>query len=154
PEENVDDLIAVRKSKAARLRERGDNPFANDVVAGELPLATLDDVRAAFADVRDENGRYAAERIDAKPFRVAGRVLFLRNMGGVAFVRLRDRTGELQLYCDKEHMGAAFDALDDLDLGDFVEGYGTAMSTKRGELSVNATGVRLLTKAYRPLPTK
>ncbi len=154
PGEDVDELIAVRKGKARRVRERGENPFANDVTEGELSLTPLGEVRDAFASVRDENGKYDAERVEPRPFRVAGRVLFLRDMGGVAFVRLRDRTGELQLYCDKDAMGDAFQRLEELDLGDFVEGHGTAMSTKRGELSINATSVRLLTKAYRPLPTK
>ncbi len=154
PQKSVEELIAVRKAKARKARDRGDNPFANDVVEGALSLSPLGEVREAFVGARDEGGRYSADLVEAKPFRIAGRILFLRNMGGVAFVRLRDRTGELQLYCDKEKMGAAFDRLDDLDLGDFVEGHGTAMSTKRGELSIDAQGLRLLTKAYRPLPTK
>ena len=124
------------------------------MVHGALPLNPLGDVRAVFDQVRDENGKYSADLIEPKPFRIVGRILFIRNMGAVAFVRLRDRTGELQLYCEKEKMGEAYDRLDDLDLGDFVEGRGTAMSTKRGELSINADEVRLLTKAYRPLPTK
>lgn len=156
--ESVEELIEVRKDKARRVRERGDNPFANDVTTAASsptpPLTPLGEVRAAFAAVRDENGKYDAAAVEPKPFRIAGRILFLRNMGGVAFVRLRDRTGELQLYCDKEKMGDAFQRLDDLDLGDFVEGSGTAMSTKRGELSIDAQTIRLLTKAYRPLPTK
>lgn len=154
PQQTVEELIAVRKGKAARVRERDENPFANDIFAHELPLSPLAEARSQFEAIKDENGKYPADRVEPKPFRVAGRILFFRNMGGVAFMRLRDRTGELQLYCDKEKMGEAYERLEDLDLGDFVEGWGTAMSTKRGELSVNADGVRLLTKAYRPLPTK
>jgi lysyl-tRNA synthetase class 2 len=148
------ELIEVRKAKAARVRERGDNPFANDVVRGEQPLSDLAGVRASFDGVKNEQGRFDADRVEPKPFRVAGRVLFLRSMGGVSFVRLRDRTGELQLYCDESVLGDDYARLEDLDLGDFVEGSGTAMATKRGELSLNATSLRLLTKAYRPLPTK
>ncbi|MCA9620295.1 MAG: lysine--tRNA ligase, partial [Myxococcales bacterium] len=147
-------LIEVRKQKAERVRERGENPFANDVVEGELPLSPLAEVRAAFAAVQNEQGRYDAERVEPRPFRIAGRILFLRSMGGVTFLRLRDRTGELQLYCDEAKLGEAYARLEDLDLGDFVEGSGTAMATKRGELSLDATAFRLVTKAYRPLPTK
>jgi lysyl-tRNA synthetase, class II len=147
-------LIEVRKAKAKAVRDRGDNPFANDVLGGELPLSTLEDVRAAFADKTNDKGRFDADAVDPRPFRVAGRVLFLRSMGGVSFIRLRDRTGELQLYCDESKMGEGYARLEDFDLGDFVEGAGITMATRRGELSINADSVRLLTKAYRPLPTK
>lgn len=147
-------LIETRKQKAARLRERGENPFANDVIGGEVPLSSLEQVREACASGLNEQGRYDADAVPEGTFRIAGRILFMRSMGALTFVRLRDRTGELQLYCDQEVMGEAYTALDDLDLGDFVEGTGTAMATRRGELSINATKVRLLTKAYRPLPTK
>ncbi len=148
------ELIDVRKGKAARVRARGDNPFANDVLAGELPLTPLGEVRAAFDDAKNEKGRFDPDTIEAKPFRVVGRILFLRSMGGVSFVRLREHGEELQLYCDEAKMGEGYKALENLDLGDFVEGVGTTMATRRGELSINAESVRLLTKAYRPPPTK
>ncbi len=150
PEET---LIEVRMAKAAKVRERGENPFANDL-AGALPLSDLGAVRAAFDDVRGEDGRYDVDRVEARSYRVVGRILFLRSFGGMTFVRLRDRTGELQLVCDESSLGEAYLRLEDLDLGDFLEASGTAMATKRGELSINAERFRLLTKAYRPLPTK
>lgn len=146
-------LIEARMAKAARVRERGENPFANDVVVGDLPLTPLDDVRAAFADVCNDKGRFEVDQVEARPFRVAGRILFLRSFGGVTFVRLRDRTGELQLYCEQDVL-TDWSRFDDLDLGDFVEATGTSMATKRGELSIAATSLRLLSKSYRPLPTK
>jgi lysyl-tRNA synthetase len=151
PEET---LIAVRKEKAAKTRERGENPFANDVTAGE-PLVPLAEARARFDGAKNAAGRYDAEKVAPESLRVAGRVLFMRQMGGVSFVRLRDRTGELQLYVDESVLGAAYARLhEDIDLGDFIEATGTAMATQKGELSVKATSFRLLTKAYRPLPTK
>ncbi|MEM6790053.1 MAG: lysine--tRNA ligase [Myxococcota bacterium] len=148
-------LIETRRAKAARLRDRGQNPFANDVVGGDVPRVEVAEVRRACAAARNDDGRYDAERVPTEtPFRLAGRVLFLRAMGALTFIRLRDRTGELQLYCDQEVMGEAYAGLEDIDLGDFVEGVGPAMATRRGELSINATSARILTKAYRPLPTK
>jgi lysyl-tRNA synthetase class 2 len=147
-------LIAVRKEKAARVRERGDNPFANDVLGGETVLSTLAEVRARFDDVRKEDGKYDVDDVVSHRIRVAGRVIFLRSFGAMTFVRVRDRTGELQLTCEEDKMGEAYARLEDLDLGDIVEGEGTAMATKRGELSVGAERVRLITKAYRPPPTK
>jgi lysyl-tRNA synthetase class 2 len=146
-------LIAARRSKAERVRARGENPFANDVTTGE-PLLPLADARALFDAAKTPEGRYDAEKIQPVPLRVAGRVLFHRSFGGVTFVRLRDRTGELQLYCDEAGLGAAYGRLEDLDLGDIIEASGHAMATQKGELSVHAKELRLLTKAYRPLPTK
>jgi lysyl-tRNA synthetase class 2 len=146
-------LIAARKAKAERVRAKGENPFANDVTTG-APLTPLAEARALFDAVRTPEGRYDPEKIERVPLRIAGRVLFLRSFGGVTFVRLRDRTGEMQLYCDEAGLGADYGRLEDLDLGDFIEASGAAMATQKGELSVHAERLRLLTKAYRPLPTK
>jgi lysyl-tRNA synthetase class 2 len=158
-----DALIEARRAKARALRARGRNPFANDL--GQLaaaspaeaphPLADLASVRASFDAVRTSEGRYPADRVEPLPFHVAGRVLFIRSFGGVTFVRLRDRTGELQLYCEEASLGATYADLErDLDLGDIVEATGVAMATQKGELSIRVAAIRLLTKAYRPLPTK
>ncbi|NUQ73716.1 MAG: lysine--tRNA ligase [Polyangiaceae bacterium] len=146
-------LIAARRSKAERIRARGENPFANDVTTGE-PLVPLADARAQFDSAKTPEGRYDPEKIERVKLRVAGRILFLRSFGGVTFIRLRDRTGELQLYCDEAGLGAEYARLEDLDLGDFVEASGAAMATQKGELSIHAERLRLLTKALRPLPTK
>jgi lysyl-tRNA synthetase class 2 len=151
-------LIAARRSKTERVRARGENPFANDVTERErgTPLTSLAAVREHLASARRPDGRYDAAAVAAASarFRIAGRVLFLRSFGAGAFVRLRDRTGELQLYCQEATLGAAYARLDDLDLGDFVEAYGSLMATDKGELSIDPTELRLLTKAHRPLPTK
>jgi lysyl-tRNA synthetase class 2 len=153
-----DALIAARKAKAARVRARGDNPFANDVTdrGRTTKLHALAEVRALFADARRPDGKYDRDAVAERraTVRVAGRILFLRSFGAGAFVRLRDRTGELQLYCQEPVLGASYARLDDLDLGDFVEAEGETMATDKGELSVNPTRIRLLTKAHRPLPTK
>jgi lysyl-tRNA synthetase class 2 len=148
--------MEARKAKTARVRARGENPFANDVIAGGQPPTPLADVRAHHQAARNEAGRYDKEKVvaDSARFRVAGRVLFLRSFGAGAFVRLRDRTGELQLYCEERVLGEAFSRLDDLDLGDFVEAEGATTATDKGELSLAPTTLRLLTKAHRPLPTK
>ena len=158
PEGGEAALIAARRDKTAKVRARGENPFANDVTAREKgnPLATLDDVRAHHADARTEGTRFDKDKVAAKSarFRVAGRILFLRSFGAGAFIRLRDRTGELQLYCQEVTLGAEYARLDELDLGDFVEAEGETVATDKGELSLSPTKIRLLTKAHRPLPTK
>ena len=147
------ELIAVRRQKAARLRDRGQNPFANDL-GEDPPLRALHEVRAHHAAARGPDGKYDAEKIASETFRVAGRILFVRAMGGLTFVRLRDRTGELQLYCEETTLGEEYGRLAEFDLGDIVEAVGTATATKKGELSIRPSALRLLSKAYRPLPTK
>lgn len=144
-------LILARKTKADRIRARGENPYANDVAAERMDLAAA---RARFDAARTGEDRYDPERVSPDSLCVSGRILFMRGFGAVTFIRLRDRTGELQLYCDEAALGESYARLEDFDLGDFVEAKGTAMATQKGELSVRAETIRLLTKAMRPLPTK
>ena len=153
-----DALRAARKQKAQALRDRGENPFANDL--WPAPLCELGPLRARAAAARNEAGRYDKERVaELSPgvgvAHVAGRVLLQRGFGRAAFLRLRDRTGELQLYL---HEGKTPEAelarLEDIQLGDVVEAEGTLMATDKGELSLEVSRVRLLTKALLPLPDK
>ena len=93
---------------------------------------------------------------------VAGRVVSIRSFGKLAFVKLQDASGEVQLYLQRDTM-AELDAsrgilgmkqLKLLDTGDFVEATGTVLRTKTGEISVGVRELRLLTKALRPMPEK
>jgi lysyl-tRNA synthetase class 2 len=67
---------------------------------------------------------------------------------------VRDRTGEIQLLVSEAALGPAYDRLSELDVGDIIEAEGQLTASKRGELSIAPTAVRLLTKALRPLPEK
>ena len=73
---------------------------------------------------------------------MAGRVIALRSTGGLSFVRLRDRTGELQLMLDQAALKDDYARLEDVDVGDFVEATGKLTSSKRGEVSIVAASVR------------
>ena len=93
---------------------------------------------------------------------VAGRVVSIRSFGKLAFIKLQDASGEVQLYLQRGTM-AELDAsrgilgmkqLKLLDTGDFVEATGTVLRTKTGEISVGVRELRLLAKALRPLPEK
>ena len=93
---------------------------------------------------------------------VAGRVVSIRSFGKLAFIKLQDASGEVQLYLQRDTM-AELDAsrgilgmkqLKLLDTGDFVEATGTVLRTKTGEISVGVRELRLLTKALRPMPEK
>jgi lysyl-tRNA synthetase class 2 len=153
-------LIDARAAKADRVRARGagHNPFANDVVP-RLGGATLDIAEArARGEGGKVDGKYVEDKVRAacagQLVHVRGRVIAHRSTGGLSFLRLRDRTGEIQLLVSEATMGEGYAALEDLDVGDFVEAEGELTASKRGELSIEPRRVRLLTKALRPLPEK
>jgi lysyl-tRNA synthetase class 2 len=152
-------LMDARRAKAARLRERKENPFANDVVP-RTGGKTVDvaELRARASAGQDAAGKYAEDKVKeatkGESFHVRGRVIAFRSTGGLSFLRLRDRTGELQLLVSEAAMGAGYASLEDIDVGDFVESEGTLTASKRGELSIEPTRVRILTKALRPPPEK
>ncbi len=152
-------LIAARRRKAESVRGSGRTPFANDPDVTER--VTVLDLRARFASalVGDASElRYDAERVatiaGGAAVTVVGRLVARRGFGKASFLRLRDAWGELQVFAKKDVLGDSFAVLDDLDVADHVWGRGTVMVTKTGELSVQVTELRLLTKAYRPLPDK
>lgn len=159
-EENI---LEARRAKAARVRARGENPFANDHLnkdAAHDGAQTLDisAVRVLANGAKDDAGKYAEDKVasatQGKTFHVRGRAIALRSTGGLSFLRLRDRTGEIQLLVSEAKMGAEYTRLEDLDVGDIVEAEGPLTASKRGELSIEPTRIRLLTKAIRPLPEK
>jgi lysyl-tRNA synthetase class 2 len=86
---------------------------------------------------------------------VAGRLMAMRRMGKLIFGVLQDRSGRIQLFVDKRHLGdEGFAAFDDLDLGDWVGASGHVITTKKGEVSVRIDEFQLLSRALRPLPDK
>src|SRR5580704_2555328 len=159
PPSAEDAIIDARRAKAAAVRERGDNPFANDG-APRLGGRTFDiaEARAVAGAARDPAGRYEEAAVRAiageAPLHVRGRVIALRSTGGLSFLRVRDRTGEIQLLVSEAALGAEYARLSELDVGDIVEAEGELTASKRGELSIAPRAVRLLTKALRPLPEK
>ncbi len=152
-------IIASRRHKAERIRSRGENPFANDVQpTGGARTLDIAEVRALAQDASDAVGRYDEARVRAlageAAVHVRGRVVALRSTGGLSFARLRDRTGEIQLLLSASRLGDGYERLSEIDVGDIVESEGTVTASKRGELSVEPTRFRLITKSYRPLPEK
>jgi lysyl-tRNA synthetase, class II len=138
-------LIAERRAKLAEARAAGQafpNDFRRDALAGEL--------HAAYGE--REDGWF-----ETNPTRVhvGGRMLFKRIMGKASFAKLADRTGQIQIFLQKEALGdAMYDAFKSWDVGDIIGAEGVLFRTKTGELSVKAERVRLLVKSLRPLPDK
>ena len=159
PQSAEESLIAARRAKAEKIRARGESPFANDVVprAGGRTL-DIAEARALADGARDAAGKYAEERVKELAagaiVHVRGRVVAFRSTGGLSFLRLRDRTGELQLLVSEAALGEGYARLAEIDLGDIVEAEGALTASKRGELSVEPSRVRVLTKALRPPPEK
>src|SRR5437868_7124606 len=144
---SIEDQIRLREQKAALLRERGVHPYGNGV---GVPHTT------EFVRVRhcDDDAAHLEED-QSEPYGIAGRVVALRTMGKATFLSLGDRTGDLQIFVKKDKVGdQAYEVLKLTDLGDIAFARGRAMRTKTGELSIEATEFRLLTKALRPLPEK
>jgi lysyl-tRNA synthetase, class II len=137
------EILAARRASLERLREAGVEPFALGFDQTDLAA----DLHAAHADLA------AGEDADHRA-QVAGRVVLARRHGKLTFLVLRDRTGEIQLFCEEATLGDSYALLAEIDLGDIVGAAGTITRTKRGELSVKVESVTMLTKALRPLPEK
>ena len=142
--ERPEDVLAVRRQKLERLRASGVEPFA---------LRFDPDATAAALHEEHQDLEPGAET--GVTVRVAGRLVALRRHGQLSFGVLRDATGDIQLMLAEDTLGPeAYVALEDLDLGDWLGAEGQVVTTKRGELSVRAATLTLLTKSLRPLPEK
>ena len=143
--QDQNEQILLRRAKLAELRRLG-NPFPNDfrrnVVAGELHA---------------EYGEKDLAEIDTRNVRVkvAGRMMTRRVMGKASFAHLQDMSGRIQLYVTRDVLGPErYEEFKKWDIGDILGVEGVLFKTKTGELSVKVDGIRLLTKALRPLPEK
>src|SRR5579863_3240546 len=139
-------LIAERRGKLAALRERGGPAFPNDF----RRTALAEQLHGAYGE-RDR------EWLEANPTHVSvgGRMMLKRSIGKVSFANIADRTGQIQLFLQKDAVGAeAYEDLKSWDVGDIVGATGVLFRTKTGELSVRVESLRLLVKSLRPLPDK
>jgi lysyl-tRNA synthetase class 2 len=140
------ELLAQRQKKAEALRALGVNPYGNGLTPAHLSQ-----------DLRDRYGDAPADEIARDPgaWSIAGRVLAERPFGKAAFLKVRDRTGEIQVWVKKDRLPEKDWAVYKLlDVGDVVAASGPATRTRTGELTVEATSFTVLTKAIRPLPEK
>lgn len=135
--DETNSLIEQRKAKLASLRAKGIDPFRNKF----SPTEQCAQARAHYAEGRQVS--------------VAGRVTAHRDMGKSMFIDVRDQSGRLQVYAQKNILGEEqFDVFRHLDLGDFIGATGTLFTTKTGEISVRLSSFSILAKALRPPPEK
>jgi lysyl-tRNA synthetase class 2 len=138
-------IIAERREKLAGIRALG-QAFPNDFVREDYA-----------ADLHSVHVEKTKEDLEASPVSVqlAGRMVLKRVMGKASFATLQDMSGRIQIYVARDAVGLdAYDAFKRMDLGDILGVAGTLFRTKTNELTIQATSVRLLTKALRPLPEK
>ncbi|NBT29543.1 MAG: lysine--tRNA ligase [Gammaproteobacteria bacterium] len=138
--------VAQRREKLDQLRASGEafpNDFRRDAHAADL-LAAYDDVDA--------------ESLGEQSIRVklAGRLMTKRVMGKAAFAHLRDESGDIQIYAQRDALpeGVYNEVFKKLDIGDIIGVEGSMFRTRTGELTVSVEQFRLLVKSLRPLPEK
>jgi len=143
--EDDNKLVAERRRKLGALRTSGfvfPNGFRRSALAGQL--------HAVYDN-------YCNDTLEAEPIEVSvgGRMLTRRIMGKASFATLQDRSGQIQVFLQRDALGdEAYAAFKGLDLGDIVGVRGQMFRTKTGELSVKVAELVLLTKALQPLPEK
>ncbi|MBT8079220.1 MAG: lysine--tRNA ligase [Gammaproteobacteria bacterium] len=143
PDDNK--LIAERRQKLAEIRSGGiafPNDFRRNALAEELHC---------------NYGQHSAEHLldENLEVRVAGRMMVKRVMGKASFIKLQDRTGQIQVRLERDRLAEGlYQSFKKWDVGDIVAASGTLFKTKTGELTVMASEARLLTKSLRPLPEK
>ena len=138
-------LIAERRRKLSEMRSAG-NAYPNDF----RQEALADELHSQYGDQSGE----ALEEL-GKVVNVAGRLMAKRVMGKASFAKIQDRTGQLQLFVQKNSIGdELYAAFKSWDRGDIVGARGKLFKTKTGELSVWVEELRPLTKSLRPLPEK
>jgi lysyl-tRNA synthetase class 2 len=128
-------LMEQRKAKLAALRAKGLDPFQNKFT----PAESCADARKNYAE-----GREVA---------LAGRITAHRDMGKSMFMDIRDQSGRIQIYAQKNVLGdEQWSLFTHLDLADFIGVRGTMFTTRTNEISVKITGFVILAKALRPPP--
>jgi lysyl-tRNA synthetase class 2 len=140
------EIYAVRLEKARKWRALGTHPWGSGYRPAHLAAEVL----------KNHQSQSAPELESAPPreYRIAGRVMALRSFGKAAFVRLRDRSGEIQVHLKQDALGPAYELFKLVDLGDYLGVTGKIFRSKTGELTLAASELIPLTKSLRTLPEK
>ena len=138
--EDVNELRQIRVQKLEALRNAGKDPFT--VTTAEQSITNAE-IRARF------------EELENTDVSICGRIIAWRDMGKANFIVLSDRSDKMQVYVRVNEIGEEeFADFKKWDIGDIVEVKGFVFKTRRGEISVHAKNIRLLSKSLLPLPEK
>ncbi|MFI3252973.1 MAG: lysine--tRNA ligase [Eubacteriales bacterium] len=139
-QENLSQLLQVRRDKLKELQESGHDPF-------HLTKAEITHYSASIKENFDA--------LEGSSVKLAGRLMSKRGMGKVLFCDLQDQEGRIQLYLRKDDIEAeSFARFKKVDIGDIVAVEGSVFRTQKGEMSIHCTAVTLLSKSLLPLPEK
>ncbi|MBQ7475405.1 MAG: lysine--tRNA ligase, partial [Clostridia bacterium] len=139
-EQNLSEILRIRREKLAALCEAGRDPFK----------ITKYDVTHHSAEIKD-----GFSSLEGKTVRVAGRLMSKRIMGKASFCHVQDRDGMIQAYVARDSIGEeAYSGFKRLDIGDIVGLTGSVFATKTGEVSIHADSMTLLSKSLQVLPEK
>ena len=140
PEQDLNQLLKVRREKLAELQANGKDPF----------VITKYDQTAHSADIREN---YA--ELEGKEVSIAGRMMSKRVMGKASFCGIQDLKGNMQCYVARDDIGEdAYKDFKKMDIGDIVGIKGIVFTTKTGEISIHAHEVTMLSKSLQILPEK
>ena len=139
-EQDLNQLLKVRREKLADLQENGKDPFQ----------ITKFNVTHHSMEVKN-----AFDELEGKTVTLAGRMMSKRVMGKASFCSVQDLQGAIQSYVARDNVGEeAYKDFKKMDIGDLVGITGEVFKTKTGEISIHATEVTLLSKSLKPLPEK
>ena len=140
-EQSLSELLQIRRDKLTALQESGNDPFK---------ITTSD------RDTLAQQIIYNFEQLENKDVCIAGRIMSWRDMGKASFIDVYDRSGRMQVYVRINDVGEDTYKVQmaKWDIGDIVEVKGFVFKTRRGEISVHAKEIRLLSKSLLPLPEK
>ena len=139
-QQDLREILQIRRDKLAALQEAGRNPFE----------ITRYDVSHHAQEVKDQ-----FDQLEGQTVSLAGRLMSKRGMGKVSFCDLKDKSGRIQIYARKDEMDEeAYDRFRKYDIGDIVGVKGDVFRTQKGEMSIRAHEITLLSKSLQPLPEK
>ena len=139
-QQDLREILQIRRDKLAALQEAGMNPFE----------ITRYDVTHHAQEVKDQFAQLEGQTVS-----LAGRLMSKRGMGKVSFCDLKDKSGRIQIYARKDEMDEdAYDRFRKYDIGDIVGVKGDVFRTQKGEMSIRAHEITLLSKSLQPLPEK
>lgn len=144
--ESDNQYVELRRQKARDLRAMGEDPYVNGIV----PTHTAAEIHHIY----DEKDGAELEKVQEK-FSLAGRVMAIRAFGKAAFLQVKDHSGRLQVFIQKQGLTEElFKIYKMLDVGDFGWFEGRLFRTKTGELTLETANLKLVTKSIQPLPEK
>ncbi len=139
-QEELNQLLKVRRDKLAELQAAGKDPFK----------ITKYDVTVHSADVKEQYDQWEGKEVS-----IAGRMMSKRVMGKASFCNVQDLEGNIQSYVARDSVGEeSYKDFKKMDIGDIVGLTGTVFKTKTGEISIHASSITLLSKSLQVLPEK